>query len=366
VKAQGVAYSSVASAVYVATTNGVYEIPYHTGDRVASRIVRIANVRTGSVSSLAPPGDSDVHTTTSVTASKTGIFIGVGSSCNACAETDPTRAVVLAANFDGSNLHTVATRIRNPVALAVDPATQDVWVGGAGQDCLPQGLAVCSSMDDAYASDPHPYEYVDNLTLAMSDRKNVHANEADYAWPLCEENHRTYSSFALVPSTTATPMPADYCSTGGTYQAVPLVEFPAYSTHIGMSVSTPAQTGTYALPAPYNDALIVSNHGSWHETSKGIPVQTPSVSYVPLAGRLPATAVDFSHPGTQYQSILFNYQADDGSRVGQPSGIAIGPQGSLFIADDYAGVIYRVRPGQDPNHFDARARSRSPHYHFRH
>jgi len=30
--------------------------------------------------------------------------------------------------------------------------------------------------------------------------------------------------------------------------------------------------------------------------------------------------------------------------VGRPSGIAVGAQGSLFLADDGNGAVYRIRP----------------------
>ncbi|MBV9737347.1 MAG: hypothetical protein JO177_04175 [Candidatus Eremiobacteraeota bacterium] len=33
-----------------------------------------------------------------------------------------------------------------------------------------------------------------------------------------------------------------------------------------------------------------------------------------------------------------------GSRIGRPTGVAVGPQGDLFVADDQTGNIYRIRP----------------------
>ena len=34
----------------------------------------------------------------------------------------------------------------------------------------------------------------------------------------------------------------------------------------------------------------------------------------------------------------------DGARIARPTGIAVGPEGSLFVSDDKAGEIYRIRP----------------------
>ncbi len=74
--------------------------------------------------------------------------VGVGSSCNACAEVDPTRATVQAMNLDGSAMETKAKRFRNPIAMALDDHGV-VWAGGAGQDNLAQG---------------HPYEFLDPVS----------------------------------------------------------------------------------------------------------------------------------------------------------------------------------------------------------
>ena len=86
--AQGVAYGG--GFVFVATQHGVYRIPYASGAQ-SGTAAKIASVRTGPV---APNSDGDVHITSSVGVSGSTLYVGVGSSCNACAETDPTRATV--------------------------------------------------------------------------------------------------------------------------------------------------------------------------------------------------------------------------------------------------------------------------------
>ena len=130
----------------------------------------IAKVRQGGI----PPGsDGDVHKTSSVAYGGGKLYVGVGSSCNACTEIDPTRATIQQMDPDGSNMATRATRFRNAIALAINPATGTLWAGGAGQDSLPTG---------------HPYEFFDGVTL--------HAGVADYGWPECEENRHAYTSGA--------------------------------------------------------------------------------------------------------------------------------------------------------------------------
>ena len=296
--AQGVAFGS--GFVFVATQYGVYRSAYTTG-MTSATFTKIASVRTGSV---APNSDGDVHTTSSVAVTGSTLYVGVGSSCNACIETDPTRATVQRMNLDGSGMTTQATRIRNAIALATDPATGNVWAGGAGQDDLPSG---------------HPYEFLDPVSTRTAP--------ADYGWPACEENHIAYTNGANCTNTVA-----------------PALEFPAYSTLIGAAFYPAAQTGSYLFPAAWRGGVFVSGHGSWHAASNGIPIDAPHVAFVPFSGAAPARAVNWSDPTAQWNDFFTGFQQSDGSRIGRATGVAVGPNGSLFVADDQTGNIYRIRP----------------------
>ena len=297
--AAGVALSVTAPdcAVYVGTQFGVYRIPYQIGDQTArSTPVKIVSVRTG--------GGGD-HSTTSVAIVGGALYASVGSSCNACTETDPTRATIQQMGPDGSNMKAKAVHIRNAIALAVNPATQTLWAGDAGQDDLPAG---------------HPYEFFDGVTL--------HSGVANYGWPDCEENQHAYTAGAD-------------CSSS----VVPLVEFPAYETIVGAAFYPQNQTGTYAFPAAYRGGAFVTMHGSWHTDSSGAYVAPPRVVFVPMNGDAPQTPVNWSDPTAQWSGFITGFQLADGTtRIGRPTGIAVGPSGSLFVADDQTGNIYRIRP----------------------
>ncbi|HEY6233576.1 MAG TPA: hypothetical protein VIW69_00560, partial [Candidatus Elarobacter sp.] len=295
--AQGVAYG--AGSVFVATQHGVYRIAYASGAQ-SGTAVKIASVRTGSV---APNSDGDVHTTSSVAVSGSTLYVGVGSSCNACAETDPTRATVQRMGIDGSTVTAQAVRWRNAIALATDPSSGVVWAGGAGQDSLAQG---------------HPYEFMDPVSTRSAP--------ADYGWPDCEENHVAHKAGANCANV-----------------VVPALEFPAYSTIIGAAFYPPSQSGAYAFPAAWKGGMFAGIHGSWH-TANGVPVDAPHVAFVPFNGGSPARAVNWNDPTAQWNDFFTGFQHADGSRIGRPTGVAVGAQGSLFVADDQNGVIYRIRP----------------------
>jgi glucose/arabinose dehydrogenase len=279
-------------ALFVGTQFGVWRIPYRAGDRVARHApVEIAAVRTS--------GISRDHHTTSLALSGGRLFVSVGSSCNACdPEVDSTRATIQVLELPAGRLTPKAIHIRNAIALAVNPASGDLWAGVAGQDEL---------------AHDHPYEMFDDVT--------AHHGVADYGWPYCYENRRATRR-------------AHSCSDS----IVPRVVFPAYETPIGAVFYPLDSHGRYAFGAPYNGGAFVTLHGSWHQ-----PPQPPRVVFIPMRDDQPLRPVNWDDARTQWDEFLENFQLGDGTRVGRPTGIAVGPQGSLFIADDDAGVIYRIR-----------------------
>jgi glucose/arabinose dehydrogenase len=299
-EAAGVAYAN--GTIFVGTTFGVYRLAYTTGAQTATAPVKIASLRPGPFSAV---HDRD-HDTTDVAVAGSLLYAGVGSDCDACVELDPTRATVQQMNLDGSAMTTKATRWRNPIGLSVDPATNNVWVGGADQDSQPYG---------------HPYEYMDAIT--------THAGLVDYGWPNCYENH-----------TVAPGAPATSCS-GVT---IPVLEFPAYSTIISSTFYPASPSGAYAFPAAYRGGLFVAMHGSWHvQPNSNLAASEAHVAYVPFANGMPAKAVTWSDPMAQWQEFFAGFGTTT-TRIGRPTGIAVGSQGSLFVADDQTGNIYRIRP----------------------
>lgn len=303
--AAGIGYSATRGEIYVGTMHHAWAIPYRDQRKMQPR--KIADVRSGTV---APGTDGDVHSTTSVAYAKGLVYIAAGSSCNAtmegakpCAEVDPTRAAVSIVRPDGSGFMQRAKRIRNAIALAVNPETGSLWVGDAGQDDLPFG---------------HPFEFLDDLS--------AHPGVADYGWPQCEQNRHAYVSGATCSNTVE-----------------PRVELPAYSTIVGATFYPMHQTGAYAFPSTYGGGLFVAIHGSWH-TKNGCSAASPRVVFIAMNGDQPAKSVDWTNPTTQWTNFVTGFQTGCTERLGRPTGITVGPKGSLFIADDADGAIYRVRP----------------------
>jgi glucose/arabinose dehydrogenase len=277
-------------AVFAGGQGGVYKFAYRTGDREArSAPQEIASVRTGG---------GRGHSTTTVALSNGTLYASVGSSCNACDESDPTRATIQAMTPDGKNVHARAVDIRNAIALAVKPETGALWAGVAGRDDLEHG---------------HPYEIFDDVTS--------HAGTPDYGWVKCYDDRK--------------PIGGASCAN----VVVPKVVFPAYDTPIGAAFYPLDPKGAHAFPASYRGGAFVTLHGSWHQ-----PPVPPRVAFVPFRNGEPAKPVDWSNPDAQWTEFGGGCQSADGARACRPSGVAVGNDGSLFVSDDMNGAVFRVRP----------------------
>jgi glucose/arabinose dehydrogenase len=64
------------------------------------------------------------------------LYLGSGSTCDACSEHDPRSAAVLSLRMDGSGLRVVATGLRNPYGLAFQPRTHRLYASVNGRDKL--------------------------------------------------------------------------------------------------------------------------------------------------------------------------------------------------------------------------------------
>lgn len=289
-------------SLFVGAQFGVYRIAYRTGDQQPrSAPVKLLDVRTSGV--------SRDHHTTSVALIGDVLYASVGSSCNACRpDLDATRATIQRIDLRTGATSVEALHIRNAIALAVDPRTHLLWAGVAGADDLPLG---------------HPYEIFDAVT--------AHEAPVDYGWPACYENRKHFEKWS-----------GDCAKT-----PVPRVIFPAYETPIGAVFYPLDPRGAHAFPAAYRGGAFVTLHGSWHGPAEGLPgFIPPRVVFVPMRDGAPARPADWNDPATQWHDFVSGYQSGGNadSRIGRPTGIAVAPDGSLFIADDLSGAIYRIRP----------------------
>jgi len=106
--------------------------------------------------------------------------------------------------------------------------------------------------------------------------------------------------------------------------APPAQRLGAHVASLGMRFYTGSQ-----FPAQYRNQIFIAEHGSWNRSSK----VGYRVTLVRLDGdRKPVTYEPFAQGWLQGQRAW-----------GRPADVEVAPDGSLLIADDAAGAIYRVR-----------------------
>jgi glucose/arabinose dehydrogenase len=281
--------------LYIGSQFGVWKVPYQTGEHAATtKPVKIATVRNGI--------ESD-HYTTTVAFAKGVLYASVGSPCDVCDRAttkayDKTRATIQQMGPDGQNMHAKAIEIRNAVALAIQPGSDDLWAALESRDALPKG---------------HPYETFDDVSS--------HPGVPNYGWHTCYEDHVSINGAKCGDDVVA------------------MGALPAYDSPIGMIFYPANQTGKYAFPAKYRGGAYIALHGSWHT-----PLIPPRVAWVPFTNGRPTTAVNWHNPNAQFTNFLFGCQSGATQRICRPTGVAVGNDGSLFVADDFGNNIYRIRP----------------------
>jgi glucose/arabinose dehydrogenase len=215
------------------------------------------------------------------------MVVSVGSSCNVCEEEDPRRAAIVV--YDGPSAtgeRLFATGLRNAVGLAVHPETGALWASNNGRDLMGDDL---------------PPETVYRVQEG-----------ADYGWPHC------------INGTIPDPDMGFPGACDGVER--PLIEMQAHSAPLGIAFYTAEQ-----FPQEYQGDLFIAFHGSWN---RSVPTGYKIVR-LPLDGGLPLGPVEDFITGWLVEG--------SGEVLGRPVDVAIGPEGSMFISDDKAGLIYRVR-----------------------
>jgi glucose/arabinose dehydrogenase len=146
----------------------------------------------------------------------------------------------------------------------------------------------------------------------------------DIGWPYCFHDRRTNLK-VLAPEYGGDGSRVGRCAEA----QMPLVGFPGHWGPNAMMF----YTGT-AFPAKYRDGVFVAFHGSWNRMP--LPEDGYNVVFQPMRAGVPNGAFEIFADG---------FAEGDKEPIRaphRPSGLAQGPDGSLFIADDQRGRIYRI------------------------
>jgi len=203
-----------------------------------------------------------------------------------------------------------ATGIRNAEGFAIDSRGR-VFVTQHGRDQLRM------NWPDLYKPDQEATLPAEELLLLKP--------QGDYGWPECY-----YDAFAqklvLAP---------EYGGDGGKKIGVcadkiePVAAYPAHWAPNAMVLYDKTQ-----FPAHYHDGVFIAFHGSWDRAP--YPQGGYNVVFQPLAGERASGQCEVFADG------FAGAAESPAEATHRPSGLAVGPDGALYVSDDIRGRIYRI------------------------
>jgi glucose/arabinose dehydrogenase len=212
------------------------------------------------------------------------LYVPVGAPCNVCLREEALYSTILRMNLDGSNLEIFAEGVRNTVGFDWDPGSNGVlWFTDNGRD---------------YMGDDLP---PDELNKAP-----VHGKH--YGFPFIHGHTRDPEFWDQLPP--------------GKGFISPAKELPAHVAALGMRFYTGDM-----FEEKYRGGIFIAEHGSWNRSSK----VGYRVTFLPVKeGRV-----------MEYEVFASGWMKDE-KVYGRPADVQVGPDGALYVSDDFAGCIYRI------------------------
>lgn len=220
------------------------------------------------------------------------LYVSVGSTCNACDETNPESATLLQMKPDGSNRIIFASGLRNTVGFAFAPGTGELYGMDHGIDWL---------------GDNEQYEELNHIIKGKQ-----------YGWPYI------YGASQFNPQDEP---PGKISLAEWAARSLEPVGF--YTPH-----AAPMQMAFYTgkqFPAAYRGDAFVAMRGSWNRN----PPSGYEIARIRFAGGKPEAFEVFAQGFLQRQGGQWIHH-------GRLAGLAQAGDGSLLVSDDTNGVIYRI------------------------
>jgi len=268
--------------LYVGNTDAVLKFRYQTGQ---------TQLTVSGEKILDLPG-SGSHWTRNLIANADGskIYVSVGSRSNVDENgsdpQDSRRAAILEINPDGSGMRVFASGLRNPVGMAWEPVTKMLWTAVNERDGLGDGLVpdyITSVRQGAFYGWPYSYYGTNEDPRKKGQRPDLVAK-------------------AVVP---------DYA-------------VGAHTASLGLAFYTGTQ-----FPAKYRGGAFIGQHGSWNRSQ----FAGYKVAFLPFKD---------GKPSGPLEDFLTGFIVSVSEVYGRPVGVTIMPDGSLLLADDEGGKLWRM------------------------
>jgi glucose/arabinose dehydrogenase/mono/diheme cytochrome c family protein len=205
-----------------------------------------------------------------------------------------------------------ATGIRNAEGFAIASAGREIFVTQHGRDQL-------------HTNWPDLYKQPQEEATQPAEELLLLRQGGDYGWPECYYD-AVQRKLVLAP---------EYGGDGGKKigpcadKIAPIAAFPAHWAPNGMALYDKRQ-----FPAHYRHGVFIAFHGSWNRAP--YPQGGYNVVFEALAGDHASGKCEIFADGFA-GAVKSPDQA-----AHRPSGVAVGPDGSLYVSDDVRGRIYRI------------------------
>ncbi|WP_007506832.1 MULTISPECIES: hypothetical protein [Pseudofrankia] len=218
--------------------------------------------------------------------------------------------------LDGWGGRTLAVGVRNGEGLAFAPdGTLFAAINQADNQPYPfrDSSGQYGQTVRAYINE-HPNDQVSRITPGT-----------DMGWPYCVPDSRGPDDLANLgyvndPTSNADGDALDCDRIGRTQLGLP-----AHSAPVGFVFTTGS-----TLPDALDNGALITAHGSWNRQ----PPREPYVAY---------SAWDEDRKVlTQARVLVTGFQDADGSRWGRSVDAVPGPDRSIYVTDDMAGLVYRL------------------------
>ena len=245
--------------------------------------------RTGEAEKLMDlPGGGHATRTLAFSADGKHLYVAVGSAGNLETDDPPIRAAITICDPDGNNARLFATGLRNPVGLAIEPKTGELWTSVNERDELGDDL---------------PPDYFTSVK-----------DGGFYGWP--------YSYIGDNVDSRVKPRRPDLVARA----IIPDVLIGAHVAPLQFAFYNGTQ-----FPESYRGGAFIAEHGSWNRATRS----GYQVAFVAFKGGKPS-----ADPVPFLSGLVPDPKSED--VYGRPVGVMVAPDGSLLVSDDGAGVIYRV------------------------
>jgi glucose/arabinose dehydrogenase len=249
------------------------------------------------------------------------MYVNIGSKTNSCQKTDrlpaspgqdpctelERRAGIWRFSADRPGQRFVdgrrfATGLRNAMALAAQPGTRALFAAVHGRDQLSDNWGFSNEVN---ANNP-----AEELVRVESGQ--------DYGWPYCYYSNQ-YKRKVMAPEYGGDGEKVGRC----TAASKPILAFPGHWAPMALAFYT-----SDAFGPKYKDGLFAAFHGSWNRAP--LPQEGYRVVFVPFAN---------GRPTGDYTTFATEKGGPTSLRA---SGVAVAPDGSLYISADQNGKIWRV------------------------